>query len=176
MRFPARCAWFAAAAAAAGGEALYSSSSSPHPATPPKTLFRATAADGPAPAPPWVILGSIPRVAQDGGGAGAGEADVSLTLAAPPRVTRLTVRARLPGPPHAAELPVRAVDRSGLLLLSAILATPLRRVVVDRPGMHSVHCEDTNPRYYVLDAATGAASYIVIQILVGDCRNLGLAH
>ena len=34
---------------------------------------------------------------------------------------------------------VLAADRSGLLLLSAILATPSRRVIIDRPGLHSVH-------------------------------------
>jgi len=33
---------------------------------------------------------------------------------------------------------VLAADRSGLLL-SAIVATPSRRVIIDRPGLHSVH-------------------------------------
>ena len=44
-----------------------------------------------------------------------------------------------------------------LLLLSAILDTPLTRVDVDRPGEQSVHWRYSDPRYFVLDAATGSA-------------------
>ncbi|KAG2584764.1 hypothetical protein PVAP13_6KG341100 [Panicum virgatum] len=151
MRFPARCAWFAAAAAAGGTAARRS--------TPRRRRRTPLPRPKPSSAPPPPTA-PIPRVAQDGGG--AGEADVSLALAAPPRVSRLTVSGRVfPGRPTLQSFPfVLAADRSGLLLLSAILTTPLRRVVVDRPGMHSVHWEDTDLRYYVLDAATGAASLL----------------
>ncbi|RLN03034.1 uncharacterized protein C2845_PM13G21340 [Panicum miliaceum] len=95
--------------------------------------------DGPAAPPPpssWVILGSIPRVVQGGGGGEA--ADLSLALAAPPRVSRLTVSQRVfPDSPTPHNFPfVLAADSSGLLLLSAILAAPRTRVDVDRPGNH----------------------------------------
>ncbi|TKW11005.1 hypothetical protein SEVIR_6G205700v4 [Setaria viridis] len=176
MRFPARYAWLAAAAAAGGGGAELAV------ASPTKTHFLPTrrhssaaaatteppqmapTADGPTPpgTSPWVILGSIPRVAPPGGVGADDEAgaDVSLALAAPPRVSRLAVSEHVfPDRPTPQSFPfVLAADRSGLLLLSAILSTPPRRVVIDRPGHQSVHWEDTDPRYYVLDAATGAAS------------------
>ncbi|CAL5001415.1 unnamed protein product [Urochloa decumbens] len=160
MRFPARHVWLAAAAATAvgGGAALYSWPTRTGTERPPMT----PTADGPASPPPgttspWVILGSIPRVAQ---GAGAATKDMSLALAAPPRMSSLTVSERVfPDRPTPQSFPfVLAADPSGLLLLSAILATPPRRVVIDRPGgFRAVHWKDTDPRYYVLDAATGAA-------------------
>ncbi|CAL5005498.1 unnamed protein product [Urochloa decumbens] len=165
MRFPARHVWLAAAAATAvgGGAALYSWPTRTGTERP----LMAPTADGPASPPPgtaspWVILGSIPRVAQAAGAGGKGAAakDMSLALAAPPRVSRLTVSERVfPGRPTPQSFPfVLAADPSGLLLLSAILATPPRRVVIDRPGgFRAVLWKDTDPRYYVLDAATGAA-------------------
>nr|XP_034600114.1 uncharacterized protein LOC117860835 [Setaria viridis]XP_034600115.1 uncharacterized protein LOC117860835 [Setaria viridis] len=156
MGLPAACrSWLAAASgrgtsktlAAAAAGAL--TSSPPLAASPTKALFLPTRrhstttiatehpqvapiADGPAPPPPptspWVILGSIPRVVRGGGGGGG--ADVSLALAAPPRVSRLSVSSRVfPDRPTPQNFPfVLAADGSGLLLLSAILAAPLTRV------------------------------------------------
>ncbi|KAG0524668.1 hypothetical protein BDA96_07G231400 [Sorghum bicolor] len=108
----------------------------------------------PPPTSPWVILGSIPRVVELEGGA-----DVSLALAAPPRVSRLAVSPRVfPARPTPRNFPfVLAADPSGLLLLSAILDAPLTRVHVDRPGEQSVRLSYSDPRYFVLDAATGSA-------------------
>ncbi|KAK8451396.1 hypothetical protein SEVIR_6G205900v4 [Setaria viridis] len=122
---------------------------------------RSTPTDDPAAPPPrspWVILGSIPRVVQGSGG-GAEAADLSLALAAPPRMSRLTVSQRVfPDRPTPKNFPfVLAADPSGLLLLSAILAAPLTRVDIDRPGHQSFHWRDSKPRYFVLDAATGSA-------------------
>ncbi|WVZ92322.1 hypothetical protein U9M48_038397 [Paspalum notatum var. saurae] len=119
----------------------------------------APTADEPAPPPtsPWVILGSIPRVAEDESATGA--ADLSLALAAPPRVSRLTVSPCVfPARPTPRNFPfVLAADASGLLLLSAILPAPLTPVHIDRPGHREFCWRDTDPRYLVLDAATGAA-------------------
>jgi hypothetical protein len=158
-------------------------SSPPLPATPTKALFLPTrrhttttttteeeeecpqttapTADGPAPPPPpptspWVILGSIPRVVQ-GGDSGGDAADVSLALAAPPRVSRLSVSSRVfPDRPTPQNFPfVLAADGSGLLLLSAILAAPLTRV--ESADRKSLCWRDSDPRYFVLDAATGSA-------------------
>ncbi|XP_025822452.1 uncharacterized protein LOC112898322 [Panicum hallii] len=112
------------------------------------------AAAGPTPPPPptspWVILGSIPRVVQGG-------ADVSLALAAPPRVSRLAVSPRVfPDRPTPQSFPfVPAEDATGLLLLSAILDAPLTRV--ESPDRESLRWVDSDPRYFVLDAATGTA-------------------
>ncbi|CAO2184134.1 unnamed protein product [Urochloa humidicola] len=118
--------------------------------------------DDPAAPPPrssWVILGSIPRVVQGGGGSVA--ADVSLALAAPPRVSRLTVSERVfPDRPTPQNFPfVLAADPSGsgLLLLSAHLAAPRTRVDIDNPGNQSFYWRDNEPRYFVLDATTGSA-------------------
>ncbi|KAF8758076.1 hypothetical protein HU200_010739 [Digitaria exilis] len=162
MRLRDGRAWLAAAAvaaAAAGGVALYTSKIAG--ASPTKTHFlpprRHTAtATTTTPTSPWVILGSIPRVPPGGG---AGGADMSLELTAPPRVSRLTISDRVfPARITPQSFPfVLAADRSGLLLLSAILATPWRRVDIDRPGFQGFCWEDTDPRYYVLNATTGAA-------------------
>ncbi|XP_021321425.1 uncharacterized protein LOC8055216 [Sorghum bicolor] len=117
-----------------------------------------TAADPATPPPtsPWVILGSIPRVAEI-----EGAADVSLALTAPPRVSRLSISPRVfPDRPTPQSFPfVLATDPSGLLLLSAILDAPLTRVDVDRPDAtrRSMYWRDDDPRYFVLDAATGSA-------------------
>uniref|UniRef100_K3YMZ9 DUF1618 domain-containing protein n=1 Tax=Setaria italica TaxID=4555 RepID=K3YMZ9_SETIT len=108
------------------------------------------------PTSPWVILGSIPRVVRGGGGGADAAADVSLALAAPPRVSRLSVSSRVfPDRPTPQNFPfVLAADGSGLLLLSAILAAPLTRVEsADRKSLW----RDSDPRYFVLDAATGSA-------------------
>ena len=125
-------------------------------ASPPSS---STSSDPAAPEPrsSWVILGSIPRVDQGGGGAEAG--DVSLELAAPPRASRLTVSQRVfPDRPTPRNFPfLLAADSSGLLLLSAILAAPRTRVDVDCPGNQSFYWRDYDPRYFVLDAATGSA-------------------
>ncbi|CAL5005493.1 unnamed protein product [Urochloa decumbens] len=126
-------------------------------ASPPSS---STSADPAAPPPrsSWVILGSIPRVVQ-GRGAGAEAADLSLALAAPPRVSRLTVSQRVfSARPTAKNFPfVLAADTSGLLLLSAILAAPPNRVDIDRPGKQSFHWSFSDPRFFVLDATTGSA-------------------
>jgi hypothetical protein len=172
MRFPAPYAWAIAAAAAGGATLSYSALSGASPRRHSSAAAAAaatTTTERPPTAPtadnptPWVILGSIPRVAPlSGGGGGAEKArgDLSLALAAPPRVSRLAVSERVfPSRPTPQSFPfVLAADPSGLLLLSAILSTPPRRIVIDRPGRHqSVRWEDTDPRYYVLDAATGTA-------------------
>jgi hypothetical protein len=69
--------------------------------------------------PSWVILGNVARVS--GTDAGAGDlppgADLSLALAAPPRVTLLTVHQRVSPDPDQYPM-VLAVDPSGLILLS----------------------------------------------------------
>ncbi|KAG0524670.1 LOW QUALITY PROTEIN: hypothetical protein BDA96_07G231500, partial [Sorghum bicolor] len=127
----------------------------PFPRSPPNIT---TAADPATPPPtsPWVILGSIPRVAEI-----EGAADVSLALTAPPRVSRLSISPRVfPDRPTPQSFPfVLATDPSGLLLLSAILDAPLTRVDVDRPDAtrRSMYWRDDDPRYFVLDAATGSA-------------------
>ncbi|KAL6627077.1 hypothetical protein ACP70R_030803 [Stipagrostis hirtigluma subsp. patula] len=104
----------------------------------------------------WVILGSIPRVSADL----PEGADLDLALTAPPRVSRLTVSTRVfPKTPTEHHFPfLLAADPSGLLLLSAILPSAPRRVVVDRgPDDYSFHWSFTDPRYFVLDAASGTA-------------------
>jgi hypothetical protein len=99
---------------------------------------------------PWVILGSIPRVVELDGGA-----DVSLALAAPPRLSVSPAR------PTPRNFPfVLAADPSGLLLLSAILDALPTRVDIDRPdGEQSFYFywRYADPRYFVLDATTGSA-------------------
>jgi hypothetical protein len=118
--------------------------------------------DDPAAAPPrssWVILGSIPRVVQRGGGSGAEAADVSVDLTAPPRVSRLTISESVfPAPPTPKNFPfLLATDPSGLLLLSAILTTPRTHVDINRPGVKGVAWRDYDSRFFVLDAITGSA-------------------
>ncbi|CAO2211371.1 unnamed protein product [Urochloa humidicola] len=111
----------------------------------------------PPPTSPWVILGSIPRVVQGGGGGGE-TADVSVALAAPPRVSRLSVSSRVfPGRPTPQNFPflLAADASSGLLLLSAILAAPLNRV--ESPDRKSLCWRDSDARFFVLDAAAGSA-------------------
>ncbi|XP_047056940.1 uncharacterized protein LOC124663359 [Lolium rigidum] len=110
-----------------------------------------------APAPPWVILGSIPRVAAPDDGS-----DVSVALTAPPRVSILTVSPRVfPDPPTPHFFPfVLAADPSGLLLLQANLQCAPTRQVIDRPDHQSVTWKDTNARYFVLDATTGSAFHL----------------
>ncbi|CAO2207151.1 unnamed protein product [Urochloa humidicola] len=108
----------------------------------------------------WVILGSILHIVQGGGGVDDEEAtDVSLALAAPPSVSRLTVSQRVfPACPTAQNFPfVLAADPSGLLLRSALLAAPRTRVDIDNPRDQSFYWRDNEPRYFVLDAATGSA-------------------
>ncbi|CAL5005494.1 unnamed protein product [Urochloa decumbens] len=124
---------------------------------PPPSSSPSTDPAAPPPKSSWVILGSIPRVVQGGGGDEA--ADLSLALAAPPRVSRLTVSERVfPDRPTTKNFPfVLAADPSGLLLLSAILAAPLTRVDIDRPGSESHGWRNSDPRYFVLDATTGSA-------------------
>ncbi|CAO2184127.1 unnamed protein product [Urochloa humidicola] len=97
------------------------------------------AADPAAPPPssPWVILGSIPCVAQGGGG--AEDADLSLELFAPPRVSLLTVFERVI-PARRFPPVVLAADPSGLLLLSS------------QPDV-----KGRGEGYFVLDATTSSA-------------------
>ncbi|KAG2579625.1 hypothetical protein PVAP13_6NG265500 [Panicum virgatum] len=92
-------------------------------------------------------------------GFGGGGADLSLALAAPPRVSRLTVSKRVfPESPTSHNFPfLLTTDSSGLLLLSAILAAPRTHVDINRPGLQSISWRDSNPRYFVLDATTGSA-------------------
>ncbi|CAL5013272.1 unnamed protein product [Urochloa decumbens] len=119
-----------------------------------------SAPNDPAAPPPrssWVILGSIPRVVQGGGGGEA--ADLSLALTAPPRVSLLTVSDSVfPDRPTPKNFPfVLAADPSGLLLVSALLAAPRTRVDIDRPDHQSFHWRDYDLRFFVLDATTGSA-------------------
>ncbi|CAO2202387.1 unnamed protein product [Urochloa humidicola] len=151
-------------------------------ASPPNS---STSADPTAPPPKssWVILGSIPRVVQGGGGDDEA-ADLSLALAAPPRVSRLTISERVfPDRPTPHNFPfLLAADPSGLLLLSAIFATPRTRVDIDRPDYQSRAWRHSDPRYFVLDATTGSAfrlpdprpkETILHQALVGVVANPG---
>ncbi|KAL6884679.1 hypothetical protein ACP4OV_010615 [Aristida adscensionis] len=141
------------------------------PTSPPRPRPRASEPDtgdaAPPPPPPrlpaspssWVMLGSIPRIAA---AADLPEsADLELALAPPPRVSRLTVSPRVfPDPATPRHFPfLLAADPSGLLLLSAILRAPPKRVVVDRPGHQSFHWALDEPRYFVLDAASSAAAF-----------------
>uniref|UniRef100_A0A0D9UZ11 DUF1618 domain-containing protein n=1 Tax=Leersia perrieri TaxID=77586 RepID=A0A0D9UZ11_9ORYZ len=75
----------------------------------------------PSPATPWAILATIPRDSATDAGA-----DLSLTPAAPPRVTILTVPRRIsPDPTTPRNFPsVVASDPSGLLLFSATQGRP----------------------------------------------------
>ncbi|KAK3159587.1 hypothetical protein QOZ80_1BG0048530 [Eleusine coracana subsp. coracana] len=112
----------------------------------------------------WVILGSIPRVLLPLPQSSEGQQEAfSLALMAPPRVSRLTVSGTsvFPKTPTPRHFPfVLAADPSGLLLLSAILPRPAPvKVFVDRgPGNNSFHWSDTEPRYFVLDAASGGSA------------------
>ncbi|CAL4999570.1 unnamed protein product [Urochloa decumbens] len=137
---------------------LQSSSAPNAPATPPQTSSPSADPAAPSPRSSWVILGSIPRVVQ-GGGAAAEDADLSLALTAPPRVSLLTVSERVfPDRPTAKNFPfVLAADSSGLILLSALLPAPRTRVDIDRPGNQSFQWRDYDSRFFVLDATTGSA-------------------
>ncbi|KAM3329557.1 hypothetical protein ACQJBY_026543 [Aegilops geniculata] len=113
--------------------------------------------------PSWIILGSVARVS--GTDAAAEDippgADPALALAAPPRVTLLTVPLRVsPGPD---EYPmVLAVDPSGLLLLSTPPAPsppPSPPSSPDADGFVTLNITDrTPPGYYVCDASSSAAA------------------
>ncbi|XP_020188084.1 uncharacterized protein [Aegilops tauschii subsp. strangulata] len=106
---------------------------------------------------PWVILGSIPRVS-----ALADAGDVSVELAAPPRVSILTVSPRVfPDPPTPRNFPfVLAADPSGLLLLQANLHCAPTREVIRRPGLQELSWKFATSRYFVLDATTGSAFHL----------------
>uniref|UniRef100_A0A453EQW2 DUF1618 domain-containing protein n=1 Tax=Aegilops tauschii subsp. strangulata TaxID=200361 RepID=A0A453EQW2_AEGTS len=104
---------------------------------------------------PWVILGSIPSVSAlpDAG-------DVSVALAAPPRVSILTVSPRVfpDFPPTPRNFPfVLAADPSGLLLLQANLRCAPTREVINRPDHQGVTWKLTDSRYFVLDTTTGSS-------------------
>uniref|UniRef100_A0A0E0JG99 DUF1618 domain-containing protein n=1 Tax=Oryza punctata TaxID=4537 RepID=A0A0E0JG99_ORYPU len=112
-------------------------------------------------APPsstWVILGSIPRVSTADGELPEG-ADLSVALAAPPRVAILTISPDVfPEPATPRFFPfVLAADTSGLLLLQANLGIPLSREVVDRPHRQMLKWRDAASRYFVLNATTASA-------------------
>uniref|UniRef100_A0A0E0JGA1 DUF1618 domain-containing protein n=1 Tax=Oryza punctata TaxID=4537 RepID=A0A0E0JGA1_ORYPU len=148
--------------------------------------FSATAAssrDGMAsasPPPPstWVILASIPRVCGTQGDAGEipPGADLSLALKAPPRVSLLTIPARIfPTATTSDNFPsVMAADPSGLLLLHADQGRAEGPTVIDRPDTQSFMWRDFIPGYFVLDAATATAVALPEPELVMHPGHMGL--
>ncbi|KAF0917645.1 hypothetical protein E2562_021004 [Oryza meyeriana var. granulata] len=134
--------------------------SSPPPATLPNA-----AADVSHPAPDdapgeatVLAVPLIPRVSAADGELPEG-ADLSVALAAPPRVAILTVSPQVfPEPATPRFFPfVLAADPSGLLLVQANLGFPLSREVVDHPRHQSLQWRDTASRYFVLNAITASA-------------------
>ncbi|KAF7036340.1 hypothetical protein CFC21_047039 [Triticum aestivum] len=123
----------------------------PHPHPHPSSSSSSSA---PPSSSPWVILGSIPSVSAlpDAG-------DVSVALAAPPRVSILTVSPRVfPDFPTPRNFPfVLAADPSGLLLLQANLRCAPTREVINRPDHQGVTWKLTDSRYFVLDTTTGSS-------------------
>uniref|UniRef100_A0A0E0BZW0 DUF1618 domain-containing protein n=1 Tax=Oryza meridionalis TaxID=40149 RepID=A0A0E0BZW0_9ORYZ len=116
-------------------------------------------------APPsstWVILGSIPRVSAAADGELPVGADLSVALAAPPRVAILTISPDVfPERPTPRFFPfVLAADTSGLLLLQANLGIPMSREVVDRPHRQGLSWRDAASRYFVLNATTASAFHL----------------
>ncbi|KAL6627056.1 hypothetical protein ACP70R_030782 [Stipagrostis hirtigluma subsp. patula] len=109
----------------------------------------------PPSSPAWVILATVPRVS-----AAATAADVSLAVAAPPRVTFLTVSPRVspadPDPAAGLLFPfVLASDPSGLLLTitpqSASAPPPkdLAYFVLDVPSATASHVDGPDPDWFV---------------------------
>ncbi|TKV95100.1 hypothetical protein SEVIR_9G338400v4 [Setaria viridis] len=103
----------------------------------------------PPPPSSWAILGAIPRVSAD---------DLSLDLAAPPRVSLLTIPKRM----FPAEVTPRnyprllAADPSGLLLLHADQGRAASPTVNDRPNHQSFCWREFVAGYFVLEAADSA--------------------
>lgn len=124
-----------------------------------------------SPPPSWVILDTAPRVATAAGELQPG-ADISLALAAPPRVTQLTVAPTVlaadPDPHADIDSPcVLAADPTGLFL---VLAPPS---VSERPPTEArayrgpdgvertIHVGRVpKPACFVLDVPSGAASRV----------------
>nr|TKV97415.1 hypothetical protein SEVIR_9G492500v2 [Setaria viridis] len=124
-----------------------------------------------SPSPSWVILDTAPRVATAAGELQPG-ADISLALAAPPRVTQLTVAPTVlaadPDPHADIDSPcVLAADPTGLFL---VLAPPS---VSERPPTEArayrgpdgvertIHVGRVpKPACFVLDVPSGAASRV----------------
>ncbi|KAG2599400.1 hypothetical protein PVAP13_5KG454000 [Panicum virgatum] len=104
-----------------------------------------------APPPPsWIILGAIPRVSTD----------LSLDLAAPPRVSLLTIPKRIFPADEGVTNPPRilAADPSGLLLLlHADQGRATGPTVIDRPNHPSFCWRQFVAGYFVLNAADADA-------------------
>jgi len=120
----------------------------------------------PPPPPSWIILGAIPRVSTD----------LSLDLAAPPRVSLLTIPKRIfpdQGITDTSPPKILAADPSGLLLhANQVRATgPL---VIDRPGLRQFAWREFVGGYFVLDAASASAFAIPEPELISERAFLGL--
>ncbi|XP_044346125.1 uncharacterized protein [Triticum aestivum] len=135
-----------------------------------------------SPTPPWVILGSVPRVLSAAAAAaslppGPGSADFSLELPPPPRVALLTIPPRIfPSRPTRASYPcVLAADSSaGLLLLHADQGHATGPTVIDKPGHQQFGWLPFVAGYFVLHAATGSALPLPTPELVSYKGDLGL--
>ncbi|BAD81600.1 hypothetical protein [Oryza sativa Japonica Group] len=132
------------------------------PAAPAHQQPADTVSAPPPPSSTWVILGSIPRVSAAADGELPVGADLSVALAAPPRVAILTISPDVfPEPPTPRFFPfVLAADTSGLLLLQANLGIPMSREVVDRPHRQGLRWRDAASRYFVLNATTASAFHL----------------
>jgi hypothetical protein len=123
--------------------------------------------------PPWVILGSIPRVSAAELPPGT---DLSLALPAPPRVALLTIPPRIfPCPTTPDNYPcVLAVDASGLLLLKADQGPATGPTVIDTPRRQEFCWRQTIAGYFVLDAATAYALPLPNPELILHMGHIGL--
>ncbi|KAF8649524.1 hypothetical protein HU200_064279 [Digitaria exilis] len=100
------------------------------------------------PSPSWVILGAIPRIS-------AADDHLSFDLAAPPRVSLLTIPKRIfPAEVTRSNCPgLVAADPSGLLLLHADQGCATGPTVIDRPNHHSFCWKEFVAGYFVIAAA-----------------------
>ncbi|TVU47913.1 hypothetical protein EJB05_07529, partial [Eragrostis curvula] len=122
--------------------------------------------------PSWVILDVVPRVSAAAAEGQTGDDDIALALAAPPRVTKLTVGPRVfPSDPDTqARVPfpyVLASDPSGLLLAIAPPSKSERAPEEPRVWRAPDGTERTvyigrvsDPAYLVLDVPAGTASRV----------------
>ncbi|KAG2585899.1 hypothetical protein PVAP13_5NG009200 [Panicum virgatum] len=122
----------------------------------------------PPPPPSWVILGAIPRVSTD----------LSLDLAAPPRVSLLTIPKRIfpdQGITDTSPPKILAADPSGLLLLHADQGRATGPTVIDRPNHQSFCWRQFLAGYFVLNAADAAAALPLPEPeLIMNAANLGI--
>ncbi|GJN08634.1 hypothetical protein PR202_ga26576 [Eleusine coracana subsp. coracana] len=128
--------------------------------------------------PPWVILGSIPRVCAADADLPPG-ADLALALEPSPRVSLLSIAPRIfPDATIAATVRhcpfVLAADPSGLLLLHANQGRTRGPTIIDRPGDKYIGMDEFVPGYFVLDAASASSLALPDPELINDQFHLGL--